>query len=108
MEKRQFPRTAYALQAQFRADGDMIWLPLTVQNLSAGGLRFRAADELDPGRTLRIKIALTGAQTAMELRGRIVWKQMCAPGVTEHGAEFFDLTEPQQVQIDQLVQFLQQ
>ena len=107
-DQRRFPRADQVLEAHYRADGDPTptWLMMSVQNISAGGLRFRAEDELDPGRLLRMKIALPGNPVPMEVRGRIVWKQMHAAGVTEHGLEFVDLTEQQRVHIDQLVQFL--
>ena len=107
-DRRRFPRTREPLEAQYHVDGDFssVWTTMTVLNLSAGGLRYRGAEELDPGRTLQLKITLPGMPIGLELHGRIVWKQMHAAGVTEHGVEFHDLTEKQQEQIDQLVQFL--
>ena len=107
-ERRRFPRAQERLEAQYRLDGDFTstWTALTVMNLSAGGVRFRAAQPMNAGALLQMKIRLPGVPQLLELRGAVVWSQLQASGVTEYGAEFLDLTMRQQAQIDQLVSFL--
>lgn len=107
-ERRQFPRIPEAFEVRYRVFGDMAasWCEVTTINLSAGGLRFRGPEPLDPGTPLELQIQLTGLPQALVLRATIVWNRMQSPGVTEYGAQFVDLTMPQQAQIDRLVLFL--
>ena len=107
-ERRKFPRAVEPLEAHVRIEGDLAatWTPVTVVNLSAGGVRFRVAQAMNPGSRLRMKIRLPGVPQLLELCGGVVWNQMQASEVVEHGVEFSDLTPRQQAQIDQLVSFL--
>ena len=107
-ERRKFPRATEPLNAQFRIEGDLAatWTTMTIVNLSAGGLRVRMPQTIEPGARLKIKIKLPGVPQVLELRGGVVWNQLQASEVVEHGIEFADLTLRQQAQIDQLVSFL--
>ena len=109
-ERRKFPRIPEAFEVRYRVFGDMAasWCEVTTINLSAGGLRFRGPEPLELGTPLDFKIQLDGFPQALMLRGVIVWNRMQSPGVTEYGAQFIDLTMPQQAQIDRLVLFLRQ
>ena len=107
-ERRKFPRAAEPLDAQCRVEGDLAatWMRMTIVNLSAGGLRVRLSQAIDPGARLKLKIKLPGVPQVLELRGGVIWNQLQASEVVEHGIEFADLTLKQQAQIDQLVSFL--
>lgn len=108
-ERRQFPRIHEPCTVRYRRSGEIAsaWSRVTVINLSAGGLRFRCADEpLEPGAPLQIQVALPGFREPMTLKALVVWNQLHASGVTEVGAEFQDLDVKQQLTIDRLVSFL--
>ncbi|MBI4342517.1 MAG: PilZ domain-containing protein [Candidatus Omnitrophica bacterium] len=107
-ERRRFPRAQEPIEAQYRLDGDFAstWTTATILNLSAGGVRFRAAQPLNAGALLQMKLRLPGMPQLLELRGAVVWSQLQAATVMEYGVEFRGLTLRQQAQIDQLVSFL--
>lgn len=109
-ERRKFPRIREAFEVHYRIYGDMAasWHEVITVNLSAGGLRFRGPEPLEPGTPLDLKIQLTGFQQVLAFRGSVVWNRMQSPGVTECGVQFVDLSLPQQAQIDRLVLFLRQ
>lgn len=108
-ERRRFLRVREPFTIQYRRSGEVAssWSRVTVINLSAGGLRFRCADEpLETGAPLQIQVALPGFREPMTLEARVVWNQLHASGVTEVGAEFHGLDLTQQLMIDRLVGFL--
>ena len=107
-ERRRFGRTSQSVELQYRLRGEFAspWTQTATGNLSAGGARFRCQEPLRAGDELELRLQLSGSPKPLELRGRVVWGQMQASGVTEIGAEFIDVTDQQQVQIDELVQFL--
>lgn len=109
-ERREFPRAPEAFAVQYRVSGDIAasWREAMTVNLSAGGLRFRGAESLEPGTPLELKIQITGFQQVLVFRGAVVWSRMQSPGAMEYGVRFLDLTTPQQAQIDRLVSFLRQ
>ena len=107
-DRRDFPRIPQSFDAQYRLLGALAetWKVVRTINLSATGMRFRSAQLLEPETPLEIQIKLPSMQQPLQLRGRVAWSQMQASGVVENGVEFVDLAEHQQVQIDELVQFL--
>lgn len=107
-ERRKFPRASEPLEARFRVEGELAatWTIMTVINLSAGGIRFRTSQAIAPGVRLQLNIKFPGLPQPLELRGGVVWNQIQASEVVEHGVELSDLTLKQQSQIDQLVFFL--
>ena len=107
-ERRGFSRIPHTFDAQYRVSGDLtsFWHPMTVLNVSAGGLRFRSEESLESGTVLEVRFQLPGDSQALLLVGRVVWNQLEASGVTESGIEFSDVTMDQQMKIDALVQFL--
>lgn len=107
-ERRRFPRIPEPLGLQYRVQGELggSWCTVTAVNVSAGGLRFRAAEPLELGVPLTLQMKVPGVAQPMLLRGLVAWRQMQASGVTEYGVEFMDITLPQQRLIDQLVGFL--
>jgi hypothetical protein len=109
-ERRRFPRVQESFEVQYRVYGDMAssWHEVATLSLSAGGLRFRGPEPLEPGTPLELKVQLAGFQQALVLRGAVVWNRLQSPGVTECGVQFVGLTMPQQAQIDRLVLFLRQ
>ena len=109
-ERRRFPRATYPFGAQCRLleDPGHGWIPSTVVNLSANGLRFRSEMPLERGAEIEIQFQPEGFQEALLLRGRIVWAEMRAAGVVEHGVELSNISSTQELAIDRLVSFLRQ
>ena len=109
-ERRTFGRASQPFDAQYRLSGELTasWRTITTVNISAGGMRFTDMDAHERGTSIEVRIQLPSLREPFTLQGRIAWSQMQASGVAESGVEFLDLTPEQQVQIDQLVQFLQQ
>ena len=107
-ERRRFSRVPQAFDAQYRLMGELMesWRKIRTLNLSAGGMRFRSAALLEIGEWLEVQLTLPGIHEPTILRGRVVWSRMQASGVVENGMEFVDLSPEQQLQIDQLVEFL--
>lgn len=109
-ERRQFPRVREPFVIQYRVAGEVAssWCRVTVINLSAGGVRFRCAEEpLEVSTPVRIQATLPGFKEPLALTAVVVWSQLQASGVTEVGAEFQDLDAKQQLMIDRLAGFLQ-
>ena len=109
-ERRRFPRAAQPLAAQCRlADAiDSSWLSAMVVNLSASGMRLRIEVPFEDGIEVEVSLQPPGFREALVLRARVVWQQMHAPGVVEHGVELSHVSPGQQEQLDQLVVFLRQ
>ncbi len=107
-EQRRFSRTSQALEAQYRqARGlGVSWVAVTTVNISAAGARFRGPEPLEAGEMLEVRIQLPGAHKPLDAEARIIWSKMQASGVTEYGVEFLNISDQQQAQIDQLVEFL--
>ena len=106
-DQRKFPRLLQPFTVQYRVVKDLSasWREVTTVNLSAGGMRLRCADAFDLQEILEIQVQLPNAHQPLRLRGRVVWTEMQAAGVTENGIEFMGVTPEQQVQIDNVVQF---
>ena len=107
-ERRQFPRIPEPFSVQYRVSGEVgSWHTVTVINLSAGGLRFRSAEEpLATGAALQLKIILPGFRAQMSLSALVAWSQVLASGVTEVGVEFQHIDLKTQLMLDRLVGFL--
>ncbi len=109
-ERREFSRVPQPFDAQYRLAGELTegWRTIKTLNLSAGGMRFKSSDLIEVGAELDIQIEIPSNPAPLALRGRVVWSQLQASGVTENGAEFLDVTPEKQMQIDTLVSFLNQ
>ncbi|MBI3321132.1 MAG: PilZ domain-containing protein [Candidatus Omnitrophica bacterium] len=107
-ERRRFPRVPESFQVQYRVFGelDACWMAATTVNISAGGIRFRGSDELDVGAPIEVKMPVPGIAQPLLVRGVVIWAEVQAPGVVEHGIQLSEVTLAQQAQIDRLVQFL--
>ena len=107
-ERRRFGRTSQPIELRYRLRGELVspWTQTATVNLSASGVRFKCQEPLRTDDELDLRLQLTGAPKPLEFLVRVVWSQMQASGVTEFGAEFLNVTDQQQVQIDELVQFL--
>ncbi len=107
-ERRQFPRVPEPFSVQYRVAGEVgSWHTVTVINLSAGGLRFRTAEEpLAGGTALQIKVVLPGFREQVSVSALVAWSQLLASGVTEVGVEFQHLDMKTQILLDRLVGFL--
>ena len=109
-ERRRFPRATHPFDAQCRTLEDVGygWVSVTVVNLSASGLRFRSETPFERGAEVEVQFKPDGFQERLVLRGRIVWVEMRAAGVVEHGAEMSNISPAQELAIDRLVSFLRQ
>ena len=109
-DRRKFPRIPESFEVRYRVFGDMAasWSAVRTVNLSAGGVRFRGPETLEPGTPLELQIQLAGFNQMLTLRGHVVWGRMQTPGAIEYGVQFIDVTMLQQAQIDRLVHFLRQ
>ena len=107
-ERRRFARASQPFDAHYRLYGELTesWRTIQTLNISAVGMRFRSADLLELNARLEIEITLPCLREPLTVRGRVIWSQTMGSGVTENGAEFFDVTPEQEEQIDDLVKFL--
>lgn len=107
-ERRQYGRVPLPFDAKYRHYGDLStsWRTIRTINISAGGMRFRSADLMEFGAVLEMQITLPAIREALIIKARVVWSEPMASGVTENGAEFFDVEPTNQAVIDDLVKFL--
>ena len=107
-ERRQYQRTPLPFEAKYRFDGDFTtsWRTVRTINISAGGMRFRSADFIEEGTVLDVQMALPTSPESLAIKARVMWSQAMGSGVTENGAEFFNVSLDEQTKIDELVQFL--
>ncbi len=107
-EQRQFPRVPQPFEAKYHRLGELTqgWSTARTMNLSAGGIRFRSEESFEPGTLLEVQLQLPSETQLLMLQGRVIWCQAQASGVAEVGVEFLNLTPQQQVQIDNIVNFL--
>ena len=108
-EQRRFPRVTESCEVRYRVKGDIVaaWVGSTTINISAGGMRIRSPEGMEPGASLELRMKLPG-MPELEIHGRVIWRSLQASGVMEYGVEFAGVTLPQQAQIDRLVAFLRQ
>ena len=107
-DRRQYQRTPLPFEAKYRFSGDFTtaWRTVRTMNISAGGMRFRSADFIEEGAVLDVQVALPTRSEPLTIKARVVWSQAMGSGVTENGAEFFDVSPDEETKIDELVQFL--
>ncbi|MBI2495898.1 MAG: PilZ domain-containing protein [Candidatus Omnitrophica bacterium] len=106
-ERRKFPRSRQPFEARYRNYGALVdpWQPITLINLGAGGLCFQTESLLELGSRLEIELPLP-TEERLILHGRLLWSRPQPHNVAEHGVEFTDVTQEQQIQLDALVDFL--
>lgn len=109
-ERRQYGRVLVPFDAKYRLYGDFTtsWRTIRTVNISAGGMRFRSADLMEEGAILDVQMALPASPVPLTIKARVIWSQSMGSGVTENGAEFFDVLPEDQAKIDDLVAFLTQ
>ncbi len=106
-ERRRFLRATQPFDAHCRLrEVGGSWIAVAVLNLSASGVRFRNELPFDLGAEMELKFQPTGFSKPLVVRGRVIWHEMQASGVVEHGIELRGLSPEQQQQIDYLVRFL--
>lgn len=107
-ERRWFHRAPEELQARCRHCGalEATWHPIVTLDVSAGGMRFQSGDVFEPGSLLEIELPMPHGADRFILRGRLLWTKAQSPSEAEHGVEFVDLRETEQLQLDALVEFL--
>ena len=107
-ERRQFPRITQPFEIRYRVTGELTtaWHVGMIINIGAGGMRIRSAETIPPDTLIDLEIQLPSTRERLALRGRMIWNQVQAADVVEYGIEFLEPDPVQQIQIDQLVQFL--
>ena len=107
-ERRKFHRAGQAFTLRYRIIGelDASWYEVTTMNISAGGVRFRSPDVMEPESMLQLQVILPNVKEPFVIHGRVVWTQLQASKVLEYGVEFENVTPTQQAHLDDLVQFL--
>ncbi len=106
-EQRSFPRVPESFAAECRLAGSgESWQAIQTINISASGMRFGSPLPYEVGTQVdfQIKLPISGRQ--LEISGGVVWSKSLGARVSEIAAEFNDLTPGQEIQIDELVQFL--
>lgn len=107
-ERRKFYRVPHVFEVRYRLLNELTasWRTVTLVNLSAGGLRFRDSEMLEKEALLDLQLQLPSIREPLHLKGYVVWYQLQASGVNEVGVAFVDVTTQEQLQIDNVVQFL--
>jgi c-di-GMP-binding flagellar brake protein YcgR len=104
-ERRRFPRVHEPVVVQYRVSGrEGAWGEAHVINISAGGLRFRCADERpDTNAVLQVQVALPDGSAPATLTAQVTWSQLMASGVTEVGVEFQDIETADSLLIERVM-----
>ena len=107
-ERREFGRISQAFEVRYRVYGEFgeTWTNAMSVNLSAGGMRIQSREPIVEGARVEIDVNLPHVGGRLILRGRIVWTQLKAVGVVEHGLIFEDVSPEQAASVDSLVRFL--
>ena len=93
MERRQFPRLKegwaldYTVMDEGQFEGDAV-SSLTV-NVSGGGVRLEAQEEIQPGSMLAIELRSPASESPLHALGRVTWcRERQSGGSYEVGVEF--------------------
>ena len=107
-EQRRFQRISESFEVRCRHLGALSepWHIVVTVDVGAGGLSFQSEELYELSDMLEIQIRLPSVQAPLVLHGRVVRSGALPSGVTECAIEFVDVTPDQQVEIDELVQFL--
>lgn len=107
-ERREFDRVPVPMPMRFRVRGGFLrmWFDGLVEDLSAGGLRFTSLQLVDQDAMLEFQLILPDRMEPYVLTGQVLWVDAAKAGAFEYGAAFTNVTDGQQVFIDELVQFL--
>ena len=108
-DRRRFPRIHGPLAAQYRrSSGAGPWCEARVINVSAGGLRFRCAeDPPDADAVVHVKVAVPESRESLTLSAQVAWSQLVASGVTEVGVEFQDIAAEDTALVSRLMGFVE-
>ena len=107
-EKRRFARIGLPVGLSFRPESGRRWLPGTLTDLSAGGLRFVSPAPLEDGSRVEFRITLPVRAAPYECAGVVLWEHVLGPRNVECGAAFVGVSAAKQAQLDQLVVFVGQ
>ena len=109
-ERRRFERIPGPFQVQCRRAGTIAeaWQPVAIRNISAGGLLFEVDEFYEVADALEFQLHLVSFKTPLVLKGQVVRASALPSGLMQCGAEFMEVTPGQQVEIDEIVQFLKQ
>jgi hypothetical protein len=108
-ERRRHPRIQEPVKFQYQSERDAAfrWLPATMINISAGGLRFRCMEDPPEERTgISLRVPVPDSQAPALLNAHVMWRQLQASGVMEAGAEFISLGFERRRLIERLVAVL--
>ena len=106
-EKRRFHRAFQPFHVQIRNYNQLAETSQQVEalDISAGGLGFQSPHPFELGVELEIKL-LVPHTSPLVLVGKIMWSRPQSQDLMRYGVEFLSLTSDQQLQLDELVQFL--
>ena len=107
-EQRRFDRVPQTFSAYCRPHGALQdpWRYMITLDLSAGGISLEGETLVEIGDILEVRIQLPGVLEDFILRGRVVRCKTAGAGLLNFALEFLDVTSDEQVQLDELVQFL--
>ena len=107
-EQRGFHRIPQPIPTRYRVSGGLgaSWSSMTLVNISASGLRFRAEELIEKGTLVEFESQMPGLREPLCVKGKVVWGSYQASGVVEMGVQFTEVTLKQQYQIDNFVSFL--
>lgn len=106
LERRRVDRIQDSCEVQYRPAGEVaeVWRMAHAINASAAGVRLRGEEPLQPGTLLDLHITPLTSKNPLALQGRVIWNQMHASGVNEHGVEFVQVTPTEQGLLDQMME----
>lgn len=106
--QRRFDRIRDSFEVACRRYGALseTWRPVTLIDLSAGGLAFESEELFETGEPVEIRIRLPSARAPLQMRAQVVRGDPEGPGRCRCAVEFVEIAPDQQAEIDGLVQFL--
>jgi hypothetical protein len=107
-EQRRFERVPESFEVRCRHYGAFseTWRSVVTLDLSASGLSFQSLEAYELAEMLEVEIRLPSFRTPLVLHGEVVRCKPMPSGVWESAIHFQDVKPDEQVQIDELVQFL--
>lgn len=106
-ERRKHARVQESFPAKCRRAGAQEqWQDIKVVNLSADGLRCLSTLPYEPQMDLDFQMILPLTEELLEIAGTVAWMRAPAAGLAELGVRLRPVSEAQEAQIDQIVDFM--
>ena len=106
-ERRRFQRApeSFPIQCRNPKEGER-WKGVQAINISASGLRLLSDVPFEEHAMMEFKLDLPNIGGPLVLLGDIVWSKVMTVGVVEVAVEFKQVTPEQEIQIDEIVDFM--